>query len=188
MGTTPEAVRPDVSGTELETAALKPAMLAWVEAIAPYGIFTTDTHLRVRSWNQWLVTHSGLTSDDVLGRPLTEVFPDIAERRLDEHFHRALDGQISVLSTALHRYLIPLRSTIRTTQGTEMLQTARIAPLVFEGRTVGTIATIEDVTQRESHALVLRRHFKLRATSQAERSRVAYRTQAIFTLLSERHR
>jgi signal transduction histidine kinase len=128
-----------------------------VEALAPYGIFTTDTELKIRSWNQWLATHSSLKVDDVLGRRLTDVFPNVRERRLDEHFRRALDGEISVLSTALHRYLLPLRSTIRTVQGAEMLQTARIAPLVFGDHIVGTIATIEDVTQRETHAGVLRR-------------------------------
>ena len=151
-------------------AAQRAAMLAWVEAIAPYGIFSTDTELRIRSWNQWLVTHSGLSAGEVLGRSLTEVFPDIAERRLDEHFLRALEGQISVLSTALHKYLLPLRSTVRTADGSQMLQTARIAPLVFDGQTVGTIATIEDVTQRESHALVLRRqqeHDRLLSTALA---------------------
>lgn len=137
--------------------AQKGAMLAWVQALAPYGIFTTDTDLRIRSWNQWLVTHSGFAVDDVVGRELTEVYPNLRERRLDEHFRRALDGQISVLSTALHKFLLPLRSTVRTTQNAEMLQTARIAPLVFGEQIVGTIATIEDVTQRESHALVLRR-------------------------------
>jgi len=145
-------------------------MLAWVQAIAPYGIFTTDTDLRIRTWNQWLVTHSGMSADEVLGRSLTEVFPDVGERRLDEHFRRALAGEISVLSTALNKYLLPLRSTVRTTPATEMLQTARIAPLVFGQQTVGTIATIEDVTQRESHALVLRRqqeHDRLLSTALA---------------------
>jgi signal transduction histidine kinase len=152
------------------TAAQKGAMLAWVQAIAPYGIFTTDTELKIRSWNQWLVTHSGRGADEVIGRPLTEVFPDVGERKLDEHFRRALAGEISVLSTALHKYLLPLRSTVRTTPATEMLQTARIAPLVFCNQVVGTIATIEDVTQRESHALVLRRqqeHDRLLSTALA---------------------
>jgi PAS domain S-box-containing protein len=141
----------------IDSEAQKGAMLSWVQAIAPFGIFTTDTELNIRSWNQWLVTHTGLSPEDVIGRPLTDVYPDVSERRLDEHFRRALDGEISVLSTALHRYLLPLRSTMRTSSGTQMLQTARIAPLVFGNQTVGTIATIEDVTQRESQALILRR-------------------------------
>ena len=120
--------------------AQKGAMLAWVQAIAPYGIFTTDTELKIRTWNQWLVTHSGLAPDEVLGRSLTEVFPDIGERRLDEHFRRALDGEISVLSTALHKYLVPLRSTIRSPGVTEMLQTARIerAPGLSDRRADGS--------------------------------------------------
>lgn len=145
-------------------------MLTWAQAIAPFGIFTTDPELRIRSWNQWLVTHSGLAVDDVLGRSLTDVFPDVGERGLDQHFRRALKGEISVLSTALHKYLLPLRSTVRTTQGAPMLQTARIAPLTFGEQTVGTIATVEDVTQRESHALVLRRqqeHDRLLSTALA---------------------
>ena len=159
MGTKAEDVRTTVSEHEPGAAdeAQKGAMLAWVEALAPYGIFTTDANLRIRSWNQWLVTHSGLTVDEVVGRELTEVFTDLRERRLDEHFRRALDGEISMLSTALHKYLLPLRSTIRTMQGAEMLQTARIAPLLFGDHIIGTIATIEDVTQRESQATVLRR-------------------------------
>jgi signal transduction histidine kinase len=51
-----------------------------------------------------------------------------------------------------------------------MLQTARIAPLLFGDHIVGTIATIEDVTQRESHAAVLRRqqeHDRLLSTALA---------------------
>jgi PAS domain S-box-containing protein len=159
VGTEAKDVKATVSEHEpvVGEDAQKGAMLAWVQALAPYGIFTTDTDLRIRSWNQWLVTHSGLKVGEVVGRELTEVFPDVRERRLEEHFRRALDGEISMLSTALHKYLLPLHSTIRTMQGAEMLQTARIAPLLFGDQIVGTIATIEDVTQRESHAMVLRR-------------------------------
>ena len=68
--------------------AQKGAMLAWVQALAPYGILTTDTELRIRSWNQWLASHSGLRAEDVIGRVLGDVFPYVRERRLDEHWHR----------------------------------------------------------------------------------------------------
>src|SRR5688572_14095497 len=88
------------------------SIAGWMQAIAPYGIFTTDTELRIRSWNQWLVSHSGLAESQVIGRPLSEIFPDLKERRLLVRFSRAIAGEISVLSTALHRYLIPLASTV----------------------------------------------------------------------------
>ena len=137
--------------------AQRGAMLAWMQEIAPYGIFTTDAALNVRSWNQWLVTHSGLPSHVVLGRPLAVIFPHVKERGLEAHFYRALSGEISVLSTALHKFLLPLPSTVRGYDVAHMLQTVRIAPLSLGNQVVGTITTIEDVTQRECQAATLHR-------------------------------
>ena len=132
------------------------AMGAWMHEIAPFGIFTTDTNLVIRSWNQWLVTQSGLSAESVVGRSLLEVFPELEERKLTERFTRALEGEISLLSTALHQYLIPLRTDAEP--GVPyMLQTARIAPLPDAGKVVGTITIIEDVTQRETQAAILQR-------------------------------
>ena len=133
------------------------AMLGWMQDIAPYGLFTTDVKLVIRSWNQWLATHSGLSADAVIGRPLVEIFPDLVTRKLDGHFARALRGEISMLSTALHKYLLPLPPVIDDFNLHFMLQTARIAPLPAGDEIVGTITIIEDVTQREGQALILRR-------------------------------
>lgn len=133
------------------------AMLDWMQQIAPYGIFTTDADLRIRSWNHWLTMHSGMGPETVVGRLLTEVFPDVKARRLDEHFRHALSGEVSVLSTALHKYLLPLPTTARESVLPHMLQTVRIAPLPAGDVMLGTITIIEDVSQRESHALRLQR-------------------------------
>jgi signal transduction histidine kinase len=133
------------------------AILAWMQEVAPYGIFTTDSELRIRTWNRWLVSHSGLPAEVVVGRRLVDVFPDIHARRLDEYLQRSLGGEISVLSTALHKYLLPMPVTLRGYDIGHMLQTVRIAPLSLGAEIVGTITTIEDVTQRECQAAVLRR-------------------------------
>lgn len=133
------------------------AMGAWMQAIAPYGILMTDADLRVRSWNDWLVGHSGRTAADALGQRLTDLYPEIAERHLDRHYARALAGEIIVLSTALHKYLLPFPSTAPQPVFQHMLQTVRIAPLLDGGTVVGTITLIEDVTQRELQANVLQR-------------------------------
>lgn len=135
----------------------KDAMSSWMQEIAPFGIMTTDTALRISTWNQWLVTHSGLAAEAVIGRSLLEVFPEVEKRRLGDYFQRALAGEISVLSTALHHYLLPLASPVRETADRHMQQTARIAPLHFEDKILGTITIIEDVSQREFQAAVLRR-------------------------------
>lgn len=137
------------------------AMAGWMQEIAPYGIFTTDGELRVRSWNHWMVVHSGLDSEKVVGRLLEEVVPDLRERRIIERYTRALAGEISVVSTALHKYLLPFAVTVPESGLQHMLQTARIAPLRDEGVVVGTITLIEDVTQREVQATILRRQQEL---------------------------
>jgi len=135
------------------------AVSAWMQELAPFGILTTDDQLKIHSWNEWLEAHSGLPAAQVLGRPLLEVFPDVSARNLDTCFHRALKGEVIVLSAAFHGYLLPLQPSVRETGYAHMQQTARIAPLSLEGRLCGTITIIEDVTEREAQAsLLARRH------------------------------
>jgi len=138
-------------------SATQEAVLSWIEEFAPYGVFTLDTSLRVQSWNQWMEQHSGRRFEEVAGKNLIELYPELQERKLASHFERALDGESSVLSTALHRYLLALQSPFPAPDQPEMLQTARIAPLFAESRICGIVVVIEDVTQRENQAEVLAR-------------------------------
>jgi signal transduction histidine kinase len=153
------------------------ALVAWMDDLAPYGVFTTDRELVVRSWNPWMVTHSRLAAREVVGRSLPALYPYLTARRLDEHFSRALNGEVSVLSAALHRHLLPFPSPTRDGTEDHMLQTARIAPLRSGAEIVGTITIIEDVTQRESQAAILRR--------QQEHDRVL--SHALALLLQSEH-
>lgn len=137
--------------------SVRSAMSIWMQELAPHGIFTTDEYLRITSWNDWLVVHSGLRAEEVLGRNLHEVFPDLVGRHLGSRYVRALAGEISVLSTALHRYLLPFPVTVANTALPHMLQTARVAPLREMSEVIGTITVIEDVTERELHSNFLRR-------------------------------
>ncbi|MES2692122.1 MAG: ATP-binding protein [Verrucomicrobiota bacterium] len=156
--TSTSSASPIPAGEELSLSRLarREAMLGWME-IAPYGIFTTDAELKIRSWNRWLVTHSGLTEASIVGRPLKAIIPDVVERRLEDYFRRALRGEVTVLSTALHKYLLPLSPATREFDVPYMLQTARVAPLPSGEEIVGTITIVEDVTQRECQARILRR-------------------------------
>jgi PAS domain S-box-containing protein len=133
------------------------AMLAWIHNYAPYGVITTDREFRIQSWNRWTEIHSGKQSETVVGQNLLEMFPDLRERSLATRFERALEGEISVLSTALHGYLLRMDSLVREEGFDLMQQTARIAPLVYQKEIVGIIIVIEDVTQREVQASILRR-------------------------------
>jgi signal transduction histidine kinase len=135
------------------------AALDWMQALVPHGVFTTDRELRITSWNQWLVAHSGIDAVDAVGRPLTDLFPDLEARRLIERYARVLEGEVSVLSVALHKYLLPFPSTVPESGYGHMLQSARIAPLPPPGD--GTVTIVEDVTQREYQAGILNRQQEL---------------------------
>lgn len=135
---------------------LPAATLEWINSFAPYGVVTTDREIRICSWNQWMATHSGLKLEQVIGRGLTEIFPDLIERRLEGQLQRGLTGEVSVLSTSLHGHLFPMTPVSRDTGYPLMRQTARIAPLVSNNEIQGIIIVVEDVTQREWQAQILR--------------------------------
>ena len=132
-------------------------MLSWINDSAPYGVITTDLQFRIQRWNSWMETHSGRPSADVLQRSLFEIFPDLLKRNLGTRFDRALLGETSILSTGLHGYLVPLPFSSGGKEFTLMQQTARVAPLVVGKQIHGVIVVIEDVTEREVQALVMRR-------------------------------
>src|SRR5687767_13318248 len=128
---------------------LDTAILVWTHELAPHGIFTTDAQMRITSWNHWLETHSMFRAEQVVGQPLLKIVPSLAERRLDSYFRDALQGEVKVLSTALHRYLLPFPPPLADSGFSHMQQSARIAPLMLDGKVWGTITVIEDVTERE---------------------------------------
>jgi len=139
-----------------QSPQLSAAILTWTQELAPHGIFTTDENLLITSWNRWLENHSILRAEHVLGRSLLDVIPSLAERRLADYFNDALRGEVKVLSRALHGYLLPLPPSIEGTDFSHMQQSARIAPLLLDGKICGTITVVEDVTEREWHAATLR--------------------------------
>jgi PAS domain S-box-containing protein len=136
------------------------ALLSWIQEFAPYGIVTLDASCQVQTWNHWMEVHSGMHFQEVVGKNLFSLFPDLHQRRLAAHFERTLKGESSVLSTGLHNYLLPLPSTFRESGHLHMLQTARLAPLFSDNKVCGIVLVIEDVTQRESQAEILNRQHR----------------------------
>ena len=134
------------------------AMLRWLDELSNQGIFLTDGDLVIRSWNHWLQRNTGRAAETVIGTPLFEVYPELVERSLDRYYTAALAGEASVLAHSLHRQLLPMpaRPDAASIPG-GMPQSARIAPLIHEGRVVGTITAIEDVSERVAREAEMRR-------------------------------
>jgi PAS domain S-box-containing protein len=141
---------------------LTTAMLRWFDDLTVQGILTTDGELVIRSWNKHLEDHSGIAAADAIGRALVDVIPEIAVRGLDVHFRAALEGEPRVLSHRFHRYLVPARAG-----QPESAQTVRIAPLEVDGAIVGTIAIVEDVSERVAAEREMRRQIEAAETARS---------------------
>ena len=124
------------------------AMLQGLERLTDQGILTTDTQLNIHSWNHWLEIHSGLSAQEVIGRNLLDIYPELSQRRLERFYHQALNGQVVVLSQRLHGYLLPMAPSISNSTSVHMLQSVRIGPLTEGSCCIGTITVIDDVTER----------------------------------------
>ncbi len=127
---------------------LNAAVLHWMHDLAAQGIVTTDGDLNVVEWNHWMYDHTGKRRAEIIGRNLLELFPELTQRRLDRHYKGALEGQVSVLSQALHGYLIAMPAVSGEHGFRQMQQAVRISPLSHEGRVIGTLTIIDDVTER----------------------------------------
>jgi len=120
----------------------------WFDELADRGIVVTDNDLIVRAWNSWLVEQTGILADNAIGHPLFVVCPAIPARGLDEHYQRALAGEVRMLAHRFHKFLIPVLKSALPLGATEPTQTARIVPLTADGQIVGTVTIVEDVSER----------------------------------------
>ncbi|MFN2416425.1 MAG: HEAT repeat domain-containing protein [Pyrinomonadaceae bacterium] len=113
------------------------------------GVFTTDASLVIQIWDAALARLTGIPAGAACGSPLVELLPDLEERRLLARFRRVLDeGVVEVLAPAFHRYLIPCPPANASAHFDRMRQRVTIAPLHEDGRIVGALVTVEDVTAR----------------------------------------
>lgn len=148
------------------TARLAASLVRWFSELTYRGLFATDRDLRVIVWNRWMEVHSGRTAGDAVGRALPELFPDLPVRGLDQAYQDALAGRISMVSHGLHGYVVRMPPTHPDLGFAEMPQGGRIGPL-FDGEAViGTVTTVEDISDRLASEAELRRQI---AVQQAAR-------------------
>jgi len=165
--------------TSSKETLLNAAVLHWMHDLAAQGIVTTDSELNVVEWNHWMEEHTGKRANDVIGNNLLDLFPELIERRLDRHYKWALEGQVRVLSQALHGHLISMPAVSAEHGYAQMQQAVRISPLSHEDRVIGTLTIIEDVTERVAREAELQAQIEARsqllsseklARSEAERA------------------
>ena len=140
-----------------EAQRLPAALVRWFSELTYQGLFATDRDLRVIVWNRWMEIHSERPASEVVGRQLTELYPDLCSRGLDQYYRDALTGHIGVVSHGLHRYVLRLPPTNRDLGVNEMPQSGRIGPLSDGDTVIGTVTVLEDVSDRLASDAALRR-------------------------------
>jgi PAS domain S-box-containing protein len=136
------------------------------------GVVVLDEDLVVRGWNRWMESASGEPTTSVIGRNITDVFPNLRPVFVDA-IRGALEGKPTMLSQSLHRYSLELPAPPGRDGFEQMQQTTRIAPLVSEDTGArGAVLFVHDVTER-----VVREH-DLRAAK--ERAEAANRSKSDF--------
>src|SRR5690348_12805183 len=127
---------------------LSAAFQKWMHEFAPNGILLTDENLKVRFCNAWLAKQIGRSEEELLGNGLFDIFPDLEKRGFDRYYRETLNGQSRILSHRLHKYLLLMAPATGAGSYGQMQQSARISPLIEDGRIIGTVTLIEDVTDR----------------------------------------
>jgi signal transduction histidine kinase/CheY-like chemotaxis protein len=153
--------------TSFDLVKLNASVVRWVTEDTHQGCFVTDVQLRVVLWNRWMELHSGRSAAEVLGRSLLEVYPDVGEREIKEYYQSALEGRVTILSHALHRYIVALPPTNADLGFAHMPQSGRIGPLDDNGVLVGTVTIVEDVSDRLASESALRKQIEAQQLARA---------------------
>ena len=124
------------------------AALLDVGDILDIGVMILDRSLTITGWNAWLENATGKRTEDVVGRALVEVEPQLRGTARSA-IEQAVNGTTMVLSQPLHGFLLEIAAPPGYEHVTQMQQSVRILPLHDDsGVATGAVAFIQDVTER----------------------------------------
>ncbi|MBN2801005.1 MAG: GGDEF domain-containing protein [Deltaproteobacteria bacterium] len=126
--------------------------MSWAQVVdvVDMGLLVVDLDQRVTEWNQWMARHSGLSRDEVLGKPLGEIFTDLQDRRFQRKARLVLNlGHYAFFSQKLHGGLLPFRPVSSLDIPFDrMQQSCTMGPLRGDdGRIIGAFLSVTDVTE-----------------------------------------
>jgi diguanylate cyclase (GGDEF)-like protein len=114
------------------------------------GLVILDTDLKVRYWNRWMESHSGIQAERLIGSPLFDFFPSLNTPK----FHRSSKsvltfGNFAFFSQKLHHFLFPFKTDSSfDSQFEHMQQSCSMGPLRDDANAItGLYLTVQDVTE-----------------------------------------
>jgi len=172
----------------LESGRLDAALAHWLSHESQRGVFVTDAQFRLVVWNQWMEIHSGRLSSEVIGRVLFDLYPEAATRGIREHYEGAVEGSVTILSHAFHRFLLALPPTNTELGAAEMPQSAHIGPLSIDGTVIGTVTVIDDVSDRLATEHALRKQIEAQRRARATAEQALHAKDEFLSTLSHEMR
>lgn len=114
------------------------------------GLVILDREMRIRHWNRWMATRSGISADTIMNQPLFDFFPHLDTPGFNTKCRAVLSfGNFAFFSQKLHRYLFPFKPDSSFGYHFDrMQQSCTMGPLRGEDNAVsGLFLIIQDVTE-----------------------------------------
>lgn len=112
--------------------------------LLPMGACVIDRDLRVHAWNATLHDWTGLSREAMIGKPLTEPFPRLANWCFHDRLLQVFDlGTPAIFSAAFHKYFIAVEVHSRGYCG-HMLQQTVVRPI--DAQRQKALILVQDVT------------------------------------------
>ncbi len=140
------------------------------------GTFVLDREMRVVLWNRWMEQHSGLHQDQVLGKDIGQLFPELSKKAFFWKVNNVFKlGNFAFFSQELHSSLFPFSSTSFLDNSFDtMQQSVVVAPIRGADGQVDLVSvSISDVTD----AVTSRERLKKSKRRLEELSRIDHLTE-----------
>ncbi len=115
------------------------------------GVMCIDLDYKITAFNPWLEKHSDLNADEVIGRNVFDLLPEIRKRGKEAYIVNCIKhGRSAILSPLIHKYLLDLTLT-RNDRYIQMIQEVKIFPLYENDEILGAMMVIKDLTEQVEH-------------------------------------
>jgi PAS domain S-box-containing protein len=123
------------------------------------GLVVLDRELTVTSWNQWMVHHSGISGQDIIGQSILGFYPNLAEPKYRRLLNSVFSfGNYAYFSQKLHRYLFSMKNPYGSADTIPFMQQSCTAGPIrdSQGELSRVFISVEDVTETVFSELLLK--------------------------------
>lgn len=114
------------------------------------GLVMLDKEFCVTGWNRWMELHTGITEQQIIGRPLFDFYPDLVSGSFSRIVRGVFAfGNYASYSQKLHKYLFEIKNPHGSSQQyPQMQQNCTFGPIRNQEKEITAVyITVHDVTE-----------------------------------------